>query len=80
MNEPKPIESETGAAVVLQRMVRCGRCKWRNQKGECTCPKLYESGMPPDGEAEKAIDHLVYSYYEGGGFWVGENFGCVHGK
>ena len=23
-------------------------------------------------------DHLVYDYYEGGDFWVGENFGCVH--
>jgi len=65
MSEPKP---------------RCGRCKWRNHGGYCTCPKIYEKGLPPDGEAEKASDHLVYSYNEGGGFWVGENFGCVHGE
>lgn len=72
-------ESEKRASGSLERMVRCGQCKWRNSDGYCTCPKLYESGMPPDGEPEMAPDHLVYSYYEGGGFWVGKNFGCVHG-
>jgi len=73
--------SKTGdPAVGSTRLVRCGRCRWRDVEGNCTCPKLYENGMPPEGEIENGTDHLVYSYYDGGSFWVGENFGCVHGE
>lgn len=61
----------------LQDVVRCGRCKWRDERGYCWCPKLHESGKSQD---ESMDDHLVYSYNESGGFWVGVNFGCVHGE
>jgi len=60
-------------------IVLCGQCKWRDKSGECTNVNLYESGTHKHGE-ENQEDHLVYSYNEGGGFWVGEKFGCVHGE
>jgi hypothetical protein len=61
-------------------IIRCGSCKWRNKDGYCECPKIYEEYNCPPGEKIRGDDHLVYSYHEGGRFWVGENFGCVHGR
>lgn len=40
--------------------------------GHCSSPKLMEDcGVHPN-------DALVYSYAEGGAFWTGPEFGCVH--
>lgn len=53
----------------------CGTCKFRSERGMCKSEKLAES----EGQSEELRrDMLVYSYSEGGAFWVGENFGCVH--
>ena len=40
---------------------------------ECVSQKFTE-GSPNEGEA----DCLTYSYYEGGRFYPGPDFGCVH--
>ena len=40
--------------------------------GVCRCPKLTENYEIYED------DSLVYSYDEGGWFWVGPNFGCIH--
>ena len=54
-------------------MKTCSTCVHR--VGElCSHPKLQEYYGPDDHEH----DALVYSYNEGGTFWVGPNFGCVH--
>lgn len=37
--------------------------------------KLFERGQYLD---EFPSDVLTYPYQEGGSFWVGPNFGCVH--
>jgi hypothetical protein len=39
---------------------------------ECRCPKLQEGFYGPE------MDLLCYSYQEGGTFFTGPNFGCVH--
>ncbi len=54
-------------------MQRCATCRSRNSKGICTNPKLRE----PTGKTAE-VDELVYSYDEGGTFYVGPEFGCVH--
>lgn len=53
----------------------CETCKYRNENGWCEHPKLREERY---GNLETEDDELVYSYYEGGWFWVGPKFGCVH--
>ena len=50
----------------------CKNCKWRDDREQCTNPKLHDD----IGLAES--DQLVYIYQEDGGFWVGDDFGCVH--
>ena len=66
-------------------MNRCKTCKWWESVnkvrhwysedmcmgGWCKCGKLVE-------ESPHEIDSLVYSYNEGGSFWAGPEFGCVH--
>jgi hypothetical protein len=52
----------------------CSACKHRNGEGYCESLKLREG----DASRFNEEDELVYSYNEGGGFWVGELFGCVH--
>jgi hypothetical protein len=43
------------------------------QTKECTSPKFFEwEGQP------QTDDCLVYPYSEGGTFYTGPNFGCVH--
>ena len=55
----------------------CKDCKWRDASGTCTNDdKLHEEDYDHMGKDTK--DHLVYSYYEGGWFLVGELFGCIH--
>lgn len=53
----------------------CVSCKFRDSDGICTNGKLDESHNY-SGEQKK--DMLIYSYTEGGTFWVGERFGCIH--
>jgi hypothetical protein len=61
-------------------MNRCKTCRWwtigkryGREVRECSHPKLHEDyGVEPDADA------LVYSYYEGGAFYPGPEFGCVH--
>jgi hypothetical protein len=53
----------------------CGTCKFRNKRGLCENKKIDEDHWY---DKREKIDMLVYSYYEGGSFWVGEQFGCVH--
>jgi hypothetical protein len=69
-------------------MNRCKDCKFRNEAGECTSSKISDSARWPGGyyddeeeereNIEKTKDMLLYSYDEGGSFFVGEEFGCVH--
>ena len=56
-------------------MNTCKTCQHRGADGYCNSEKLQED-MGWTNEEKK--DMLVYRYTEGGGFWVGENFGCVH--
>ena len=53
----------------------CETCKYRDERGRCTNKKLDDDFFYSD---EEAIDMLLYGYMEGGGFWVGKKFGCVH--
>jgi hypothetical protein len=55
---------------------RCKTCINRNSDGHCESPKLREG----DPLRQNKDDELIYFYNEGGGFWVGELFGCVHYK
>lgn len=41
------------------------------QGGYCFSTKLTE-------ESPYELDALVYSFAEGGAFWTGPNFGCIH--
>ncbi len=56
----------------------CKKCQWRNQEtGNCENEKITEDHYHTFRD-EKYADHLIYSYDEGGAFWVGEKFGCIH--
>lgn len=72
---------------------RCSTCvhwfrgNWSNLRGlgldenpRCNSPKIAELARgEEDYQAQKDQDDmLVYSYYEGGTFFTGPNFGCVH--
>ena len=51
------------------------RIRIREQAGgTCRCAKLTED------KGRYGADMLVYAYNEGGWFWTGPNFGCVHHK
>jgi hypothetical protein len=67
-------------------MKTCKTCKHWNDTSysrpeydqkECTNEEfLHEWGGPTTKEI--ANQSLVYSYNEGGGFYTGPNFGCIH--
>ena len=67
---------------------RCKTCTFRNEEGECTSSKFADNVRWPCGyfedeeeeieNKEMTKDMLLYSYDEGGRFFVGEEFGCVH--
>ena len=57
-------------------MKTCKTCKYREENGYCQSDKIVEAHWEHT-DAEKR-DMLIYSYDEGGGFWVGEDFGCIH--
>lgn len=61
-------------------MNTCKSCKYRAPDGQCLSEKLAEDSSQEDSSQEDSEkqDMLIYSYYERGWFWVGENFGCVH--
>ena len=54
----------------------CETCMF-NVGGYCTNVKLNDGFRFTDEESQ---DMLIYSYEEGGAFWVGPKFGCVHHK
>jgi hypothetical protein len=54
---------------------RCKTCKFINEEGECISGKMSDDVNWFD---EKGKDMVLYSYREGGSFFVGEDFGCVH--
>lgn len=53
----------------------CKDCQFRSVDGYCDSKHFVEGHYDAD---EKHPADLVYSYYEGGSFWVGPEFGCVH--
>ena len=55
----------------------CKTCAHRDENGYCRSQKLAERLNQRNEDTESA-DMLLYDYYEGGGFWVGPEFGCVH--
>lgn len=59
-------------------MNKCGTCTNRDSDGYCQSDRLSEDYGQYRRTPEAKADALVYSYHEGGGFWVGPNFGCVH--
>jgi len=55
--------------------MNCKDCKYRDNDGYCQSDKIDEDyGL----SVEEKADMLLYDYMEGGAFWVGEDFGCVH--
>lgn len=56
-------------------MNTCKTCSFRQKDGYCSNEKLMENWGQSD---EQKIDMLLYTHSEGGGFWVGPNFGCIH--
>jgi hypothetical protein len=68
-------ETETLGAGHVSATVLCSDCRFRDKQGYCRSDKMWEEGIAPDNRS----DCVVYDYYEGGNFWVGPNFGCVHG-
>ena len=71
-------------------MNKCKTCEWHKvpknptddnestNGGDCCCPKIYEVSEEPGREEGYSKDHFVYSYSEGGWFWTGFEFGCIH--
>lgn len=59
-----------------RKLIRCGTCKWKNQRGCCTNnAKIHEHDYD---KRDSVDDHMTYEYHESGSFLVGDNFGCVH--
>jgi hypothetical protein len=54
-------------------MNTCKTCKFKTN-GKCQSEFIREDW----GETGDEDKSLVYDYSEGGGFKVGDNFGCVH--
>ena len=46
----------------------------------CTNHKMRENDRHVGVKKTFEKDALVYEYYEGGDFWTGEDFGCIHHK
>ncbi len=59
---------------------RCKTCGWweRESPTDGDCGNVVKIGEPMDSDG--GPDSLTYSYDEGGGFMVGQDFGCVHHK
>ena len=64
-------------------MPRCKTCRWWGRDGSDNprkrareCGNHSKIGEPSDVKGK--TDTLTYSYDEGGRFWTGPEFGCVH--
>lgn len=65
-------------------MKTCETCKyWVKSKNavdvrfkQCVVDKIQENDCNSNEEITE--DMLIYEYYEGGSFFTGKNFGCVH--
>lgn len=63
---------------------RCKTCKhWRHWSDVASeQPGRYclnaDKIMESYSREGRPVDALVYDYSEGGGFWTGPDFGCVH--
>jgi hypothetical protein len=55
----------------------CETCEYRNAEGICGSNKIMED-LAANYEAIESQDMMIYPYQEGGKFWVGPKFGCVH--
>jgi len=59
----------------------CKNCSWRDATGHCNnTDKIFESDYYSLEKDKSKDDYLEYSFDESGGFYVGENFGCIHFK
>lgn len=71
-------------------MKTCNSCKfWTNKSdnnpfsnaniGKCACNKIseHDDNDKTFRKSDKE-DMLIYEYYEGGSFFTGKDFGCVH--
>mgnify|MGYP001611991145 FL=1 len=67
-------------------METCKTCQlWRPVVGEFYNKEASNGGICKSGKITEEIggyapDRLVYPYDEGGYFWTGPDFGCVHHK
>ncbi|MCK5607482.1 hypothetical protein KAR91_36705 [Candidatus Pacearchaeota archaeon] len=72
-------EAEHKQSGSVERGVMCGHCKdckHRNEERYCgNEEKIDENYGQGRGDND---DKMIYSYSEGGGFKVGDNFGCIH--
>ncbi len=59
-------------------MSLCKDCRFRGEDRYCENKKLTERDFDYKAELNTNDDYLIYSYFESGGFEVGDNFGCVH--
>ena len=65
-------------------MKTCKTCKWWNADKTQNRPPFTggicgnSEKIREDGGSDYPVDALVYSYDEGGWFWTGPEFGCVH--
>jgi hypothetical protein len=54
----------------------CKDCRFRDENRYCeNDDKIDENHYQGRGDND---DRMIYSYQEGGGFKVGDNFGCIH--
>ena len=59
-------------------MGRCKTCTFY-RGGWCTNEEKIHENMSLHGEPyDVEEDHLVFEFFEGGGFLVGPKFGCIH--
>ena len=59
----------------------CKDCKHKeivDGKNTCTCKSIKEDTDWSSRDEINMSDNLVYCYDEGGKFYVGDGFGCVH--
>lgn len=61
----------------------CKYCKHKeviDRRNTCACKSITEDTEWYNDKEINNSDKLIYSYYEDGRFYVGDNFGCVHFK
>ena len=58
----------------------CGYKEVIDCRNTCTCKSITEDTEWYNDKEINNSNKLIYSYYEDGRFYVGDNFGCVHFK